>query len=123
MNIPNLETLNEELKLLNERVARIEQDRAEEAAEATQHLDILSSEHAMREALLQFTQEVAVREGVPAELFVERFEAAKEWHRDRFLRMVEGVDPDLAAKIDERAIHDVPTEDMPPCIFPESDGE
>jgi len=119
MNHPNLESLNSELKRLEERVAMIESDRAEEAAEAAKHLDLLSSEHAMREALLQFTQEIAVREGVPAELFVERFEAAKEWHRDRFLRMVEGVDPDLAAKIDERAIHDVPTEEMPPCIFPE----
>lgn len=97
----------------------IERDRADEASETTRHLDILSSEHAMREALLQFTQEIAVRQGIPVELFVSRFEAAKEWHRDRFLRMVEGVDPNLAAKIDERAIHDVPTEDMPPCIFPE----
>lgn len=119
MHSPNLVTLNDELRLLQERVARIEKDRADEAAEATKQLDILSSEHAMREALLQFTQEIAIREGVPVELFVSRFEAAKEWHRDRFLRMVEGVDPNLAAKIDERAIHDIPTEDLPPCIFPE----
>jgi hypothetical protein len=119
MHSPNLVTLNDDLKLLKERVAKIEQDRAHEAAESTKELDILSSEHAMREALLQFTQEIAIREGIPIELFVSRFEAAKEWHRDRFLRMVEGVDPNLAAKIDERAIHDIPTEDLPPCIFPD----
>jgi hypothetical protein len=73
----------------------------------------------MREALLQVTQEIAKREGIPVELFVSRFEAAKEWHRDRFLQMVERVDPHTAAQIDDRKIVDIPTEDLPPCIFPE----
>ena len=103
-----------ELSELRARVATLE---AVHIDEATKRLDLQSGEHALREAILQFTQEVAVRDGVALELFVERFHAAMKWHRDRFLRMVETVNPELAAEIDERNLDDVPTEDLPPCIL------
>lgn len=90
----------------------------ERAADATNHLELLAGDHAMREALLQFTQEIAARDGLSVELFVTRFEAAIDWHRDRFFRMVEGVDSRLAAQIDKRKINDIPTEEQPPCILP-----
>lgn len=73
----------------------------------------------MREAILQFTQELAAREGFSVPDFVQRFEAASRWHRDRFLRAVEGVDPDLAARIDSRQLAEVPTDEMPPAILPD----
>jgi len=98
-----------------ERVFAIEAERAEEAAK---RMELYAGDHAMREALLQFTQEVAVREGFSVELFVKRFEAAIDWHRDRFLGMVEGVDPQLAARIDHRQLMAVPTDTQPPCILP-----
>jgi len=116
---PTIAALTRELDDLKGRVDWLEKHRETDEAQAPKHLDLLSSEHAMREALLQFTQEVAVREGIPVELFVSRFEAAKEWHRDRFLQIIEGVDPQIAAQIDERNVADIPTEDLPPCIFPE----
>jgi nucleotide-binding universal stress UspA family protein len=116
---PNIAELRQEFEEMKSRVDLLEQRRAKDEAEKPKHLDILSSEHAMREALLQFTQEVAAREGIPVELFVSRFEAAKEWHRDRFLQMVEAIDPDAAAQIDDRKVTEIPTEDFPPYIFPE----
>jgi hypothetical protein len=72
----------------------------------------------LREALLQFTQEIAAREGFPVKLFVARFQEAVDWHRDRILRMVEGFDPRMAAQIDTRCLTKIPTEAQPPCIFP-----
>jgi len=115
MTKPTVETLVEEMRKLMERVFAIEAERAEEAAK---RMELYAGDHAMREALLQFTQEVAVREGFSVELFVKRFEAAIDWHRDRFLGMVEGVDPQLAARIDHRQLMAVPTDTQPPCILP-----
>lgn len=115
MNQPTIENLVAELKELRERVDALERERAEEA---TKRLALFSGDHAIREALLQFTQEIAARDGLSVELFVSRFHAAIDWHRDRFLQTVEGVDPHLAAQIDQRSLTDVPTEDLPPCIFP-----
>ena len=119
MTASNIAALRKELDEIKGRVDLLEKRRAKDEAEKAKQLDILSSGHAMREALLQFTQEVAAREGIPVDLFVSRFEAAKEWHRDRFLRMVEAVDPNTAAQLDDRNVTDIPTEDLPPCIFPE----
>ncbi len=64
------------------------------------------------------TSEIAARDGLPVALFVSRFEKAVDWHRDRFLQMIEGVDPQMAAQIDTRGLADIPTEAQPPCIFP-----
>jgi len=122
MTNPEIAALREELKDLNARVDTLETHRAVDDAQTPTHLEVLSSGHAMREALLQFTQEVAAREGIPVELFASRFEAAIDWHRDRFLRMIERVVPDIAAQIDDREMKDIPTEDLPPCIFPEKGG-
>jgi hypothetical protein len=119
MTNPDSPALRKELQDLQERVAALERQHAVEETQAPQHLELLSSEHAMREALLQFTQEIAAREGLDVALFVARFEAAKEWHRDRFLQMIEHVDPNIAAEIDGRKIRDIPTESLPPCIFPD----
>lgn len=116
MSSPTVETLAEELQALAERIHELEADRAQDAR---QRLELLAGDHAMREALLQFTQELAARDGFSVELFVARFEAASHWHRDRFLRTVEGIDPDLAAHIDKRNLTDIPTDDLPPCILPE----
>jgi hypothetical protein len=85
---------------------------------ANNRLALYADGHALREALLQFTQEIVAREGFPIKLFVSRFEEAVDWHRDRFLRMVEGFDPQMAAQINTRSLTDVPTEAQPPCIFP-----
>lgn len=116
MSQPTVETLAADLQVLAERIHELEMDRADDARK---RLELLAGDHAMREALLQFTQELAARDGFSVELFVARFEAASHWHRDRFLRTVEGIDPDLAAQIDKRKLTDVPTEDLPPCILPE----
>jgi hypothetical protein len=115
MNPPTIEPLVEELMELRERVTALEMERADDA---TKRLELLSGDHAMREGILQFTQEIAARDGLSVELFVSRFHAAIDWHRDRFLRMVEGVDPRFAAQIDQRSLTDIPTEDLPPCILP-----
>ena len=115
MATPVIETLVEELSQLKGRVNILEMQRADDAIK---QLELHSSDHAMREALLQFTQEIAAREGYPVELFVSRFHAAMNWHRDRFLRVVEGVDPHLAAQIDTRKLTDIPTDELPPCILP-----
>ncbi len=115
MNLPTIETLAQEVKELRNRIDVLTTERAEDA---TKHLEMHSGDHAMREAMLQFTQEVAARVGHPVELFVSRFHAAADWHRDRFLRMVEGIDPLLAARIDTRNLTDIPTDDQPPCILP-----
>jgi hypothetical protein len=111
-----IKTLTEELHVLAERVHELEMDRANDAR---RRLELLAGDHAMREALLQFTQELAARDGFSVELFVARFEAASHWHRDRFLRTVERFDPHLAAHIDNRSLTDIPTDDLPPCILPE----
>lgn len=103
------------LKALQCRINAPEMERAEDASN---RLALLAGEHALREALLQFTQEITARDGFPVELFVSRFEKAIDWHRDRFLQMVEGVDPQMAAHIDTRSLTDVLTEVQPPCIFP-----
>jgi len=115
MTKPTVEALAEEMKKLTELVDTIKAERAEDAA---RRMELYAGEHAMREALLQFTQEIAVREGFPVELFVRRFEAAIDWHRDRFLGMVEGVDPQLAAQIDQRHFQEIPTDVQPPAILP-----
>ncbi len=109
-----IETVVKQMEELRERVDALEMQRAEEA---TKHLEIHSTDHAMREALLQFTQEIAARDGLSVELFVSRFHAAIDWHRDRFLRMVEGIDPRLAAQIDQRSLTEIPTDEQPPCIL------
>ena len=119
MEEPTLAALFQELESLKQRVAELEESRAAEEAYAQGHMELLSSGHATREALLQFTQEVAAREGIPVDLFVSRFEAAIHWHRDRFLRAVEGVDPQIAAQLDDRNVEEIPTEELPPCIFPD----
>jgi hypothetical protein len=115
MATPTIETLLKELSELRARIDAMEGARAEDA---TKQLELLAGDHAMREGLLQFTQEIAARDGLPVEHFVNRFHAAIDWHRDRFLRMVEGVDPRLAAQIDQRDLADIPTEEQPPCILP-----
>jgi hypothetical protein len=119
METPNLETLSRALQLVTERVESLERARGADAAQASKHLEVMSNEHATREVLLQFAQEIAVHEGIPVELFAARFEAAKEWHRDRFLQQIEVVDPWLAARVDARGVAEVPTEEQPPCLFPE----
>jgi hypothetical protein len=119
MKDPGIAALKKELKSLKGRIEILETHRAAVEASTAAKLELLSSRHAMREAMLQFTQEVAAREGIPVDLFVSRFEAAITWHRDRFLQMIEGVDPQIAAQIDNRKITDIPTEELPPCIFPE----
>lgn len=116
MSQPTLEILAENLRMLAERLHEMERDREEDARK---RLELLVGDHALREALLQFTQELAARDGFSVELFVARFEAASHWHRDRFLRTVEGIDPDLAAHLDKRNLTDIPTDDLPPCILPE----
>jgi len=102
------------LKKLDDRVNALE---TKLAADASKRLALFAGEHALREALLQFTQEIAARDGLSVEVFVSRFEKAIDWHRDRFLRMLEGVDPQMAAHIDTRSLTDIPTEAQPPCIF------
>jgi len=119
MEKPSLETLSRELELLKERVEWLEKARLDDAAQVSKHLEVMSGEHATREVLLQFVQEVATHEGTPLELFAARFEAAKQWHRDRFLQQIEVIDPCLAAKVDERNVAEIPTEEQPPCLFPE----
>src|SRR4051812_25874828 len=115
MPTPTIETLIEELSQLRGRVDILEMQRADDAIK---QLGLHASEHAMREGILQFTQEIAARDGISVELFVTRFHAAIDWHRDKFLQMVEGVDPRLAAEIDQRDLAEIPTEDQPPCILP-----
>lgn len=115
MPTPSIETLVAELTGLKERVTALETAATEDA---TKRLELLAGDHAMREGLLQFTQEIAARDGLSVELFVTRFHAAIDWHRDRFLQMVEGVDPCLAAQIDQRDLANIPTDDQPPCILP-----
>ncbi|MDR3402648.1 MAG: hypothetical protein P4L99_09130 [Chthoniobacter sp.] len=119
MKEPNIIAVSKELKELKERVVALEKERDACVARVSKEMELLSFEHATREAVLQFIQELAEREGVAPELFVSRFEAAKNWHRDRFLQVVERVDPHIAAEIDDRKVADVCTEDFPPCIFPE----
>lgn len=119
MEKTNLETLSRELKLVKERVEWLEKARLHDAAQVSQHLQVMSSEHATRQVLLQFAQEVAAHEGIPVELFAARFEAAKEWHRDRFLQQIEVVGPCLAARVDARGVTEIPTEELPPCLFPD----
>lgn len=116
MSHPTVISLAADLEKLTERFHELEMDREDEARK---RLELHVADHAMREALLQFTQELAARDGFSVELFVARFEAAIHWHRDRFLRNIEGIDPDLAAHLDKRKFTDVPTEDLPPCILPE----
>ena len=111
--------LRTELSDLHQRVDELENDRAGDETRARKHLDLLSAEYAMRQALLQFTQEVAEREGIPVDLFASRFDQTIRWHRDRFLQNVEGMDPQIAAQIDDRKVADIPTGDLPPCIFPD----
>ena len=110
-----VEELAEDLKALTERIREMEANRAEDARK---HLEIIAGDHAMGETILQFTQELAARVGFSVEQFVARFEAASDWHRDRFLQNVECVDPQLAAVIDHRSLESIPTEDHPPCILP-----
>jgi hypothetical protein len=119
MEKPNLKTLSRELELVKERVEWLEKARLDDAAQVSRHLEVMSSEHATRQVLLQFAQEVAVHEGIPVKLFAARFEAAKEWHRDRFLQQIEVVDPSLAASVDARGVAEIPTEELPPCLFPD----
>jgi len=119
MEKPNLEALRRELNLVKERVDWLEKARLDDAAQVSKHLEVMSSEHATRQALLQFAQEVAAHDGISVELFAARFEAAKEWHRDRFLQQIEVVDPCLAASVDARGVAEIPTEELPPCLFPE----
>jgi hypothetical protein len=113
---PTAEIMADRLKKLEDRVNTLE---SRSADDASKRLELFAGEHALREALLQFTQEVAARDGFSVEVFVSRFEKAIDWHRDRFLRMLEGVDPQMAAHIDTRNFTDVPTEAQPPCIFPD----
>jgi hypothetical protein len=115
MSQPTVAALVDSLKQLQDRILTLEAERAEDA---NKRLAVFAGEHALREALLQFTQEIAARDGLPVALFVSRFEKAIDWHRDRFLQMVEGVDPRLAALLDTRNLTDIPTEELPPCIFP-----
>jgi len=110
------ETMAESLKKLEDRVDTLESKHADDASK---RLALFAGEHSLREGLLQFTQEVAARDGFSVEVFVSRFEKAINWHRDRFLRMLEGVDPETAAHIDTRSFADIPTEAQPPCIFPD----
>ena len=112
---PTVEAISHSLIELQDRINALEIERAEDA---NKRLALFAGEHALREALLQFTQEIAARDGLPVALFVSRFEKAIDWHRDRFLQMVEGVDPQVAAYIDTRSLSDIPTEARPPCIFP-----
>ena len=112
---PTAETMADSLKKLEDRVNTLETKHADDASK---RLALFAGEHALREALLQFTQEIAARDGFSVEVFVSRFEKAIDWHRDRFLRMLEGVDPQMAAHIDTRSLTDIPTEAQPPCIFP-----
>jgi len=119
MKKSDLEILSKELKLMKERVDWLEKARVDDAAQVSKHLEVMSGEHATREVLLQFAQEIAAHEGIPVELFATRFEAAKEWHRDRFLQQIEVIDPYLAATVDERDVTEIPTEEQPPRIFPD----
>ena len=119
MKKPTLQTLSRELKLAQERVAMLEKAHLDDAAQVSQHLEVLSSEHATRQVLLQFAQEIAAHEGIPVALFARRMEAAKEWHRDRFLQQIEVIDPLLAAHVDGRDVTEIPTEDLPPSLFPD----
>ena len=112
---PTMKALMEEVDELRIRIDALEAARIEDAAK---HLEVRAGDHAMREGLLQFTQEIAARDGHSVELFVTRFHAAIDWHRDRFLQMVEGIDPCLAAHIDRRELANIPTDDLPPYIFP-----
>jgi len=112
---PTAETIVDTLRTLQDRVEALESQRADDASK---HIAVYADEHAWREALLQFTQEIAAREGHSIETFVSRFEKAVDWHRDRFLGMLEGVDPQMAAQIDTRSLKSIPTEARPPCIFP-----
>ncbi len=111
-----LEILAKDLQVVTNRIRTMELERAEDRRK---HLDLFVGEYALRETILQFTQELAARDGFSVEQFVARFEAANHWHRDRFLRTVEGVDPDLAAHLDQREVAEIPTSDLPPCILPE----
>jgi hypothetical protein len=113
---PTAETIADSLKELEDRVNTLE---TKYAADASKRLALFAGEHALREGLLQFTQEIAARDGLSVEVFVSRFEKAIDWHRDRFLRMLEGVDPQMAAHIDTRSLKDIPTDAQPPCIFPD----
>jgi hypothetical protein len=115
MAIPSIETLLEELSQLKERVNMLERRRTDDAFK---QLEMRAGDHAMREGILQFTQEIAARDGFSVELFVTRFHAAIDWHRDRFFQLLEGSDPELAAQIDRRDLASIPTEDQPPCILP-----
>jgi hypothetical protein len=115
MPLPTAESMADSLKTLEDRVNTLETKNADDASK---RLALFAGEHALREGLLQFTQEIAARDGFSVEVFVSRFEKAIDWHRDRFLRMLEGVDPQMAAHIDTRSLTDIPTEDQPPCIFP-----
>jgi hypothetical protein len=115
MDSPTLETLAENVRVLTDRIHQLEMERADDARK---QLDLFAGDYAMRETLLQFTQELAVRDGFSVELFIGRFEAACLWHRDRFLRSIEAIDPHLAAQLDQRALAEIPTEALPPCILP-----
>ena len=69
MKEPTTASLQREITELTARVDRLEKARAADLALAPRHLELQSTEHAMREALLQFTQEIAAREGIPVEQF------------------------------------------------------
>jgi hypothetical protein len=114
MTTPSIQNLVEELSQLRGRVESLER---RQNVDAVHRLEMRAGDHAMREGILQFTQEIAARDGLSVELFVTRFHAAIDWHRDRFLQLLEGADPELAAMIDQRDLASVPTDDLPPCIL------
>ncbi len=115
MATPSIEALVEELAQLKGRINVLEMRRDDDAVK---QLELRAGDHAMREGILQFTQEIAARDGLSVELFVTRFHAAIDWHRDRFFQLVERADPQLAAQIDQRDLASIPTDDLPPCILP-----
>lgn len=75
-------------------------------------------EYALRESILQFAQEWAVREGISKEQFALRFWEAVRWHEDKYLQIASGISETTGAQLDERSLDDVPTDENPPAIFP-----
>lgn len=113
------EELNNLIRTLSERLARLEDHDAQAEQAALMAGQNSPKREAKFAALYSMTQELAAREGISVEQFVKHFEERVRFYHDYYLRIVEGMDANWAGRIDERDLGDMPEGESYPPLFPE----
>ena len=114
-----LQSISFALESLSKRLESVESYVAKQLNQRDTRVSLRILDGTRSDTLQQALKEVSAQLGFSKEQFLSRFQEAARWHYDRRLQKASDSAPNLSARIDDRDLDQIPTDESPPQIFPQ----